>query len=458
MTTFVGRKNSTEILRDVLLGKIRSDDNLTIQSIVGPGGVGKTTLLKEVIAHGVLREKKYMVIWIDGGKNKKSTLDEIIRVIVNRAYKAEGKETLSHFFVKTTKALSVYDNIRRGFENEIRKLLDDDDAKLAGEMFDFIVSAGKKLNRWSPSSRGMVNFNKLEEDKPEVLETLDNLKCFAAKSYKVWEKLGVWTNTIRNRMISNVPDAFAVEIVRDLIDIIPKQKRRSQNTWSGKPSGVDRLLFVIDDYEHLRKTLEPFMVDSFLHHLRESRVNTTVIILCRDRIENTNPAWNQDFGHNTLERIELKPLNKDEMYELANAYGVNEPNELEQIWIDTEGFPYSVHLWLEERKAGGKSAAMLKRFYDRTTRWMKDHEKTWLNYCVFLERVNKETLKHVLPNPSDTEAALKWFMDEGSVRSQSSDVYRVSSFIGSRIREFLKITDPAFTKSAIRANESCPKE
>ena len=63
---FVGRQDAVRWLTDVLMGRERADGKLSIQSIEGPGGIGKTCLFNHVLANTDLADRNYLTLRIDG--------------------------------------------------------------------------------------------------------------------------------------------------------------------------------------------------------------------------------------------------------------------------------------------------------------------------------------------------------------------------------------------------------
>jgi len=117
------------------------------------------------------------------------------------------------------------------------------------------------------------------------------------------------------------------------------------------------------------------------------------------------------------------------------------PDEKERAWRDTQGYPYCVQLWIEEAEAGGRSAVMLKRFHDRTTRWMGEREKRWLQHVLFLSAVDIPSLQAMLGNETEGEEAFRWFEGEGSVRDTAGSPYRVREYLRSRLVDYLRACD-----------------
>ena len=131
------------------------------------------------------------------------------------------------------------------------------------------------------------------------------------------------------------------------------------------------------------------------------------------------------------------------MDQLVDSYGVTTREEKERVWRDTQGYPYHVEFWIEEAEAGGRTAVMLQRFFDRTTHWMDDREKHWLRHALFLDEVNIRTMQAMIGDEKQGEEAFDWFKREASVRDTSAPVFRVREYVRSRLIDYLRICDPA---------------
>lgn len=85
---------------------------------------------------------------------------------------------------------------------------------------------------------------------------------------------------------------------------------------------------------------------------------------------------------------------------------------------------------------------MLKRFHDRTTRWMNDQQKKWLQHILFLDEINIRTLQNMLDNEREASEVFNWFQHEGSIRDTSGTAFRVREYLRSRLVDYLQISDP----------------
>jgi hypothetical protein len=262
-----------------------------------------------------------------------------------------------------------------------------------------------------------------------------------------WERLGLLdrSTALRNAIKENACRPLADALHSDLSAILAGYRSKDQfEATHSKIEGIDRLLLILDDYEMLQKPLGEFLVGYLLPALRSANFESVVMILGRDQLEATHPAWDQHFKPNLLERIALARLLRPETDQLVESYGVRAHDDKERAWRDTQGYPLYVQLWTEEVASGGRSAIMLKRFHDRTTRWLSDREKGWLQHTLFLEEVNIRTLQGMLDDEQQAKEAFKWFKCEGSVRDTISKVFRVREYLRSRLIDYLRISDPDY--------------
>jgi hypothetical protein len=97
---------------------------------------------------------------------------------------------------------------------------------------------------------------------------------------------------------------------------------------------------------------------------------------------------------------------------------------------------------LEESRSGGRTFTMLKRFYERTTKWMNDRQKGWLEIVVFLDSVDRTTLRLMLGDDREARDADEWFANDGSVRDARAEKPSVREYIRSRLSDYLRLRDP----------------
>ena len=458
-THFVGRFETIERLRAVLNGQTRADGNLTVQSIEGPGGIGKTFLLNHVVTTTPLAGRQYLQLRIDGNDLSAASL---IRAVSRMIDSADAEASRRHLdrscFPEVTRVIEAIEAIRSEAlaEFEQHSPADKEGREAFSRFLDVAFTVGKHINDIIPAHRTICEgqgVGKTSRNNPSALPIMQSLR---EETVGFFERLGLGSETaLRNSLKGNACRPFAEALLSDLSAILAGYRAED---WylptRSKIEGIDRLLLILDDYEKLQASIGEFVVSYLLPALRSARFESVVIILGRDQLQATHPAWDQHLRPMLLPRIELEPLSRQDMEALVESYGVHSPGEKERAWQDTQGYPFYVQLWIEEVKSGGRSAVMLKRFYDRTTRWMSDKEKEWLHLTLFLEEVNKRSLRSMVENGEEADAAFRWFEREGSVRDTVGGVFRVREYLRSRLSDYLRISDPDLYEQLERKGRS----
>ncbi len=444
---FVGRGDAVQQLRDVLSGKKASGGKLTVQSIEGPGGIGKTSLLEHAIDGIDLSSRNYLTLKVDGNASNALTLTEVIWRLVNSV--AIQRRLPGDSFPGTIKILSLINEIRSATVHEAISLITENDNNI-----DIDESTKRINNALEMSIRTGVSILAYTSGNPVAialcpfidiipLDKLKKIPSLCIEKTGIKEKLGITSNeAIRNAIRENACRTLASSLYSELAAILFKYEALLKPSRS-KIKGIDRLLLIIDDYEKLQEPLSTFLVNYFLPSLKKAEFESVVIILGRDHLQATNTEWEQYLKANMLKKIEVTPLARPDMDQLVESYGVLTQAEKERAWNDTQGYPYYVQLWIDEIAEGvHPGATMLKQFYDRITQGMNEQQKEWLQYTLFLDRVNKRTLREIIGDEAQAEAVLKWFKCEGSVRDPKGASFCVREYIRSRLKDYLRISDP----------------
>jgi hypothetical protein len=300
-----------------------------------------------------------------------------------------------------------------------------------------------------PITKRYVDLEAVRGLLPVIEETLKSLAPLLEEAPGVLEKLGLRrAAALRNALRANPLDALAEALVTDLTTLlVGYEKKNLLSPTQAKVQGVDRLLLVVDDYESLAPQLGEFLVSHLLPRLKQASFQSTLVVIGRDQLALTHPAWNQHHQRLLAPPVSLSALSRSEMDELVKAHGRTSKEDAERAWADTLGYPLLVKLWLEEAReatAGqGPSVGMLKRFHDRTTHWLTVEQKRWLDHALFLEKVNVETFAHALGDAAEARRAMDWFEGDGSVRDAQGRVFRVREYVRSRLVDYIEVTDPA---------------
>lgn len=453
-TRVVGRSEQSDALRRVLLGQTRGNGPLTIQSIEGPGGIGKTTLLDHVRAGTPLSDRRYLRLSLRGeGAGDTSAARALVALVKSASIEGLADSSLPSRFPEVQRVSAELDRLIR----EGTDILSREDAfagldpKVLLRLFDATVAAGKPLNRTIKISRNYVDFDEIERFRPELEQALNVLAPFLAEAPSFIDRLRPGGHfALRNALRTNALEPLAAALEQDLRTVLD-----AQAPWTDmlkpKQSGhgkVERLLLEIDDYETTCTPVGRLLLDHLLPKLAQAPFESLVVVLGRDQLVNTDPGWAQHFGRNLCEPIVLDTLTRPEVDELCDLHGVQSAEDRDRVWKDTQGYPLQVELWLDELRqsggqpSGGPSATTLKRFHDRTTRWMSERERRWLDCFLFLEAIDKRTARAMLDDPQDVDAAVAWFQNEGSVRDPAAAFFTIRAFARSRLMGYLKLTDP----------------
>ena len=400
----VGRVSQIETLRNVLSRNKQASHNLTVLPIYGPGGVGKSSLMH--MAEGTVnyREQRSIRIHIDGSTTVKSLQDFVERIVF--AVKADAMQRFGRDEVtlpETEAALGALRDILAKAEEEITS----GDADTIRKLIEAGLRMGKALNKISKKSKESIDFEKAEEAL-DVLKPDETILTLQKELPNIANKLGIGARAknLRNSLRENAARTLAVALVKDLTVLLAGYSLKdSAKPMPEKIVGCDTLTMILDDYEHLVEFAGPFVVSYLLPQLKDSKVTGAVVVVSgRDDVRDTDPSWEQHLQSNLLPGIDVGPLTESEIAKIAESENVNP----QQLWADTEGYPYFIQLWIEAFKSG-ESALSLKRFYVRTTRWMNAQQQEWLKYCVVLDSVNLDTLTTLTGSRKDATRILEWF-------------------------------------------------
>lgn len=442
-SSFVGRGKELERLRQVLL---RDDPSgLVIQSIEGPGGIGKSTIFNRTIDDLKLESQGFVILRVDGNKREDAGLEHLIDSMISSAkFGKLFEKPVRDFFSRTADAISSVERIRSESREDFKKIGGDDNDPDFNRFLDVLISAGKAINQAVPASKDYVNADELGKHAPNIAEAAENLQSLKEETVYFWEKFGIGDSaTIRNEIRrGRAPRALAKCLADDLKQIIlGKSEAGDLQQGFGMVRGTKRVLLVIDDYESLQSVISEFLISHFLGCMQDIGFAVTVVILGRDKLSVTNTSWNQHHSSSMAIPLVIKPFSREEVNELLEKFDVFDPAEKERAWVDTRGYPYYVALWADEMSAGGRSAVMLQEFYSRITKWMTDRQRGWLDQLVHMRDINLSTLRAVF-DEGEAEEVMSWFEGEASVRDPGASSYTVNKYTRSRIVEYLALRDP----------------
>lgn len=442
--SFVGRHDVVPNLIKALDGSLRGSGKLTLQGIAGPGGIGKSMLLDHALDKVDLEQRGYLTMSFTGEGASEGLVQLLRRAIESTPTPALKNKPVGFYFPSVRRAMTVMDEIRRQAVSEAAKTTEKMDPSVVGEWIDAAMGAGQALNDVSKVTANWVSFKELEKYVPALKQSLPALVALRNESPGFLARLGLGgDSTLRNTIRDNPAHALADALMADLSAIISGYRR---SDWAkpahAKVAGVERLLLIVDDYEFVHEPMGRFLVGELLPMLRHAQFETVAIILGRDPLASTHVEFDgKDFERHQLPQIAVDRLLREDLDRLLANHGFHDLDVQARAWRDTEGYPYYVQLWMEEAKSGG-GAEMARRFHRRTTRWMTPKQAGWLDATLFLDDVNKESLRWVLDDPGDAEAVFNWFEKEGSVRDGSAGTFRVREYLRVRLLTYLRNSDP----------------
>jgi hypothetical protein len=444
------------------------DDGLSICSISGPGGVGKTYLVEQVLSSERPRELGY--IQLSANASNPQTRGDFFGLV-------EGELTRSHlpypaqpnrdYFLRTRKVAAAHRELierataeldaKEGAPEEVKKVV-------VG-----LLWAGQVLNKTMPKSRGRLGTARLslgllleEHNTPENLDkawdmarALNPVRESPRLPGPIGSLLG---QNLRNRIRRDLFNITAEALLSDLAFVIDagENRRRRGRLKEKKPT---RLLVWLDDYETLAPLLGDFLVGSLIPRLADAPFPTLLIVGSRDDLEATHPGWGQHANRWLREQIRLAPFGEEMAFSLLAEAGLAE-ERWAQIYEATRGFPFLLTLAIEEATApDADSALFAKKFFDRTTRWMTPKEREWFGAVCYLDTINEDTLRVLFPE-EEVPLVQDWFEREASIRDPAAPSFRMRPLVREKALRYLETRSPSRHHEMLRkakgADECAP--
>lgn len=446
MEAFVGRQSEASQLKELLGNSAKK--GVAIRGIVGPGGVGKSRVFEKALEDIDMDGLGYLKLQISGsnrgnegsaGELVAAAIDQIVGGLIRSAKGLHiNLKPPGFYFPRTRDAIDVVADLRGEVRKELVALgINPEDASDVAKLMKASASIVDRVAVFIPKVREFVNAQAVSDAADHVVPAVEELNALSSGGVSFWEKLAsAFRSSLKEAAKQDPEEVLASALVADLESIILGEQSGKLVPGHGKVKRLERLLVVIEDYEALYKQLGGFLLPKFIEKLVSSEMDSTLVILSRMRLEATNPLWKQ---HKTqLKSIVLKPLDKGEVGEFMDAYGISDPVEHDRAWKDTSGLPFHLALLAEELESGGRSSTALKELYQRVVMWMTPQEISWLHQMLYMDVVRVDTLAQVLGSESEAEAAFDWFEGEGSILDQSAGLPRMLPFVRSRLCEYLE--------------------
>lgn len=419
---------------------------VAVAEVVGPGGVGKSYLVARALEAAAPAAHGALVLRADAANPQhRGDFFGVLGQLAPRALPAPARPRRDYF------------PTLRKVEQAHRRLLADARSELAREQGAppevknaalRLLEAGRVLNRAVPKTREYLDVAALPFDDAragaafdaawELARGLDALSEASVLPGPVRDALGLSLRTrVREDLYATVADALVTDLAAATTGWVA---RDALKVLQSRIDGVDRVVVIVDDFEALAPVLQDFLVGALLPKLAEAPFSTRIVVLCRDPLDAMHPAWGQHAGELVRESLPLRPFTREEALTLLREAGVAE-ERLDGLYAATQGFPFLVTLAAEEARFGGDSALFLKKFYDRTTRWMSPRERDWFERVCFLDAVNLDTLPRLFDR-SEAERVQAWFEGEASIRDPEQPVFTVRPLIREKCLRYLALRSP----------------
>ena len=430
-------------LRTIITGH---REGLAICGISGAGGIGKSYLVEHVLSSLETAKAGWLALRIDAAQAQaRGDFFALVDGQLARRSLAPPADPRVDYFPATRRVAAAHRALVARVAKELERRGAPEDVRRAAVA---ILKAAHFLNKAIPKTREYVDVAKYNLEPNAVSDgidgawdTINTLKTLRDSEWLpevVRDRLGM---NLESRLKRNLYGVTADAFVSDLSAALSGES--SKNSFKGARLpilGLDRLLLVIDDYEALDATLSDFLISSLIPRLAEARFATMLIIAGRDDLEDTHPGWSQHCKRYLTDPIRLRPFDEETAAQLMAAEGIPEGRRA-AIYELTQGFPLLLSLAIEEAGTDGASALFLKRFFDRTTRWMSRDEREWFTRTCYLDEVNEDTLRLVFPE-EDIGAVQDWFEGEASIRDPSAPTFRVRPLIREKVLSYIEVRSP----------------
>ncbi len=419
---------------------------LRIVGISGPGGVGKSYLLRHVLEAVEATTPRWLKLSVDGSNQQ--TRGDFFALVDGQLAKhglPPPARPKRDYFPHVRRVAAIHRALVADVIAELDAAPAPPEVKLAAIA---LLKAGRRLNKVVPKTREYfdatvhsdADVGPSLDEAWRLVQSLRALRSSASLPGPVRDLLGA---TTRGRVKNDLYNVTAEALITDLSAAIGGYRKKDLLRLTQPPiPGLGRLLLVVDDFEALAPALEEFLVGALIPQLAEAQFPVTMVLLGRDELDAMHPAWSQHCRQYLADPIRLAPFGREAALDLLARAGVPEDRR-EAVFEATQGFPFLLSLLIEEMGAeGADSALFLRKFFDRTTRWMSPREREWFVRVCYLDSVNVDTLAPLFPG-EDVDAVQDWFEREASIRDPAAPVFRVRPLIREKALRYLELRSPS---------------
>lgn len=425
----------------------RAENGLTIGAVSGPGGVGKSYLVDHVLAQADLEKLGCVRLSVDGSNPQlRGDFFGLIEGQLARRSLSPPARAGRDYFPELRRIAAIHRELIEKAAGELSARGAPEATKQAALA---LLRAARFLNDHLPKTReylDLASFGLLPEQIAEGLDAawdavgkLDALREASGLPGPIRDLIGI---SRKNRVKRDLFNVTAEALLSDLSAALRHWQRSDALKITHPPiAGAARLVLIFDDYEVLAPVLGDFLVGSLVPRLAEASFPTLMLVCGRDDLEATHPGWAQHAKKHLAEQIRLAPFDREEALALLAEGGVAEARRA-PIFEMTQGFPFLLTLAIEEtgfESAG--SALFLRKFFDRTSRWMTAREQEWFTRICYLDVINEDTLARLFPD-EDVRRIQDWFEREASIRDPAAEQFRVRPLIREKVLRYLELRSP----------------
>lgn len=421
------------------------DGSVSILSVSGPGGVGKTYLVEHALE--TARDGEELVLRADGSNPEaRSDFFVALEALFPRSLPEPARPGVDYF----SRLRDAASRHRALVERTVHEAAESGASEDAKALLRTLLRAGMVMNRAFPATRRLLDLPLALRSHGATEEAVDDALRVAARlralrdSTKVPGPLRDFFGVTRgNRLKNDLPSLVAEDLRTDLAAALAGYEGRDRlRLLQPRIEGLKSVLIVIDDFELLAPLLNDFLIGSLIPQLKRAPFRTRLLLVSRDDLVNLHPGWEQHVKDCLRDQIRLRAFDRATTETLFRDAGMDEAR-IDALWSATLGYPFLVGLAIEEsRDPEADSVVSLRRFVDRTTRWLLPHEREWFFKLVYVDPVNLDTLAAFFA-PEEAALVQEWFEREASIRDPAGTAFRVRPLVRDKVLRYLAVRAPS---------------